>query len=205
MAGPGRGERPGLAEWVGAPHCGPSWPLAVPETGRGGAELREAVSSSVSLVPPRRLLQPDPWDQSSPSRAVGLLKPRHPTSAEPCCEPHAHLSPLVGSRPPAPVPASPHPSPKPAPRSPLHSFCSQAFTPVLREPTAIPCLPPFPARLTWPCEAPCRGQALHKSPWTLRGLAGGAPGSPLVGPPLALGSDPDSAPECLGVGRELVG
>ena len=35
VAGPGRGERPGLVEWVGAPHRGPSWLLAVPETGRG--------------------------------------------------------------------------------------------------------------------------------------------------------------------------
>ena len=84
----------------------PSWAqlaLSCARDGEGDAELREAASSSASPVPPGRLLQPDPGDQSSPSRAAGLLKPRHPASAEPCCEPHARLSPFGV---PAPSPSS---------------------------------------------------------------------------------------------------
>lgn len=121
-------ERGWAGAWGEAGPGGLGWstPLWAQLCPRWGGELREAASSSAFLLPSGHLLQPDPRDQSSPSRVAGLLKHRYPTSAVPCYEPHAHLNPLAGSWPPAPVPASPHSSPKPAPRSHPHGFCSQA-------------------------------------------------------------------------------
>lgn len=95
---PGRASAGAQGSWLGEAERGRAWawgearpgglgwstPLWAQLCPRRGGELREVASSSASLLPSGRLLQPDPREQSSPSRAAGLLKHRYPTSTEPC-------------------------------------------------------------------------------------------------------------------------
>lgn len=82
----GEAERGRAWAWGEARPGGLGWstPLWAQLCPRRGGELREVASSSASLLPSGRLLQPDPRDQSSPCRAAGLLKHRYPISTEPC-------------------------------------------------------------------------------------------------------------------------